>query len=132
MAKEKGLVKSSEIVAWLKTEFALGHGHANAILRTIVDADDRKVSVDDKLTEHFKGNKAGWRKSYDAMVVKLTKFGTDFEVAPTKTTSASCAAARNLPLCSYRLPSASTSVSNSRELFRRNDLKPLDRGIIPI
>jgi hypothetical protein len=50
LAKEKGLVKSSEIVAWLKTEFVLVHGHANAILRTIVDADDRKVSVDDKLT----------------------------------------------------------------------------------
>jgi Domain of unknown function (DUF4287)/Domain of unknown function (DUF5655) len=85
LAKEKGLVKSSEIVAWLKTEFALGHGHANAILRTIVDADGGKVNVDDKLAEHFNGNKSSWRKPYDALIVKLAKFGTDFEVAPTKT-----------------------------------------------
>ena len=31
LAAEKGLTKNSEIVGWLKSDFELGHGHANAI-----------------------------------------------------------------------------------------------------
>ena len=30
LAAEKGLVKNGEIVNWLKTDYGLGHGHANA------------------------------------------------------------------------------------------------------
>lgn len=32
MAKEKGLVKYSDLFRWLKTDCGLGHGHANAII----------------------------------------------------------------------------------------------------
>ena len=32
MAKKKGLVKYSELLAWLKTDCGLGHGHANAMI----------------------------------------------------------------------------------------------------
>jgi hypothetical protein len=31
-AKEKGLVKYGELLAWLKSDCGLGHGHANAII----------------------------------------------------------------------------------------------------
>jgi hypothetical protein len=31
LAAEKGLTKSPEIMAWLKSDFGLGHGHANVI-----------------------------------------------------------------------------------------------------
>jgi hypothetical protein len=31
-AKRKGLVKHSELLAWLKTDCGLGHGHANAMI----------------------------------------------------------------------------------------------------
>ena len=31
LATKKDLVKSGEIVAWLKADFNLGHGHANAV-----------------------------------------------------------------------------------------------------
>jgi hypothetical protein len=31
LAAQKGLTKHGEIVAWLKRDFGLGHGHANAI-----------------------------------------------------------------------------------------------------
>jgi Domain of unknown function (DUF4287) len=82
LAKKKGLSKTGEVVAWLKSEFALGHGHANAIAHAMLHADDHKIRADDKVAAHFKGNKVGWRKSFDALVAKLAKFGTDFEVAP--------------------------------------------------
>ena len=32
MVKASGLQKHGEVVAWLKTEHGLGHGHANAIV----------------------------------------------------------------------------------------------------
>ena len=31
-AKKKGLAKHGELLAWLKSECGLGHGHANAII----------------------------------------------------------------------------------------------------
>jgi hypothetical protein len=37
MAKKKGLVEYGELLAWLKTECGLGHGHANAIILYIRD-----------------------------------------------------------------------------------------------
>ena len=85
LAKKKGLVKSGEIVAWLKAEFGLGHGHANAIAHVIMHADDPKVSLEDKVAAHFAGNKAGWRKTYDALITKATRFGADVAIAPGKT-----------------------------------------------
>ncbi|MDZ4721984.1 MAG: DUF4287 domain-containing protein [Roseiflexaceae bacterium] len=85
LSAEKGLVKNGEIVAWLKSEFALGHGHANAIAHVIMQHGKEPVSNDDAIAAHFAGNKAEWRKSYDALVAEITTFGADSEVAPTKT-----------------------------------------------
>ena len=61
LAAEKGLMKNSEIVSWLKTDFGLGHGHANAIAHLIVNADEIKADPDDKIAAHFRGKKAVWR-----------------------------------------------------------------------
>ena len=85
LAAKKGLEKTGEIVAWLKADFALGHGHANAIAHLLVHADTIKASPDDKVTAHFSGNKSAWRKAYDALEVKLRKFGSDVEIAPNRT-----------------------------------------------
>ena len=46
-AKQKGLVKQSDLLKWLKTECGLGHGHAMAIVLYIKDP----VSAKKKLAE---------------------------------------------------------------------------------
>jgi len=50
MAKEKGLVKSGELLKWLKTDCGLGHGHANAIILYIQDPElgKKKIAEDTK------------------------------------------------------------------------------------
>lgn len=84
LAAEKGLVKSSEIVSWLKTDFGLGHGHASAIAHLIVNAEQSQTSTDDQIAAHFTGKKAIWRQPYDALAAQITAFGSDVKIAPAK------------------------------------------------
>jgi hypothetical protein len=85
LAKEKGLTKAGEVVAWLKQDFGLGYGHAGAIWQAIGHAEDVKASPEDKIAKLFAGQKSQWRKAYDALESKVRKFGTDVEVAPNMT-----------------------------------------------
>jgi Domain of unknown function (DUF4287)/Domain of unknown function (DUF5655) len=85
LARKKGLTKSGEIVAWLKAEFKLGHGHANAIAHLLVHSDEGKKSPDDKVRSLFAGNKAKWRDAYDALTAKIAKFGADIQISPNRT-----------------------------------------------
>jgi hypothetical protein len=85
MAAEKGLVKTAEIMAWLKSDFELGHGHAMAIVHLIVHEEDIKASPDDKVGKLFSGNKIKWRKSYDDIIAKITSFGADASASPGQT-----------------------------------------------
>jgi len=77
MAAEKGLTKTPDIMAWLKSDFGLGHGHAMAIVHLIVHDEHRKAGPDEKAAALFAGNKAVWRKSYDEIAEKITTFGPD-------------------------------------------------------
>ena len=83
LAQEKGLTKHAELVAWLKADFGLGLGHARAIIVVIQNADKPRVSTDDAVAKHFNGAKAVWQKTYDDLLAKLHKFGSDVTVAPT-------------------------------------------------
>ena len=85
LAAKKGLTNYREIMGWLKSEFGLGHGHANAIAQLLVNADKLKASPDDKLAAHFAGDKAKWRKAYDVLAAKIAKFGADIKLSPNRT-----------------------------------------------
>jgi predicted transport protein len=84
LAANKGLTKHGEIVQWLKEEFELGHGHANAVAAVLLKSETRKGSTDEKVERLFKGKKEVWRKSYDTLMEKVHKFGDDVSVAPTE------------------------------------------------
>ncbi|CUS02409.1 conserved protein of unknown function [Candidatus Promineifilum breve] len=47
-AKAKGLTQYGELMSWLKTEYGLGHGHANAIAQLIIhNAADKLAKVEE-------------------------------------------------------------------------------------
>jgi Domain of unknown function (DUF4287)/Domain of unknown function (DUF5655) len=83
LAQQQGLSKHGEIVAWLKADFALGHGHAQAIAHLLVDPNAFAVSRDDKLEKLFSGSKAVWRGAYDATEAHILGFGPDAGAAST-------------------------------------------------
>jgi hypothetical protein len=85
LAKEKGLTKAGEVVAWLKKDYGLGYGQAGAIWQVIGHADDVKASEADKIAKLFAGQKSQWRKPYDTFEARIRKFGADVEIAPNMT-----------------------------------------------
>lgn len=84
LAEAKGLVKHGDIIAWLKADFALGHGHANAIAHMVLHGDAPKVDHDEALAQHFAGAKASWRAAFDALVAGVKAFGPDVSVSSGK------------------------------------------------
>jgi Domain of unknown function (DUF4287) len=61
LAKKKGFVKDGkvvvkhgEVLSWLKSEFQLGHGHANAIVFYLRDPDWAKKIEEDAKNEKVK------------------------------------------------------------------------------
>lgn len=87
LAEKKGLlqpgVKTGQIVTWLKEDLGLGHGHAMAIVLTLKNATQPKSSKEERVAKHFRGDKAKWRKPYEALLTKIRKFGPDVSVSPT-------------------------------------------------
>ncbi len=85
LATEKGLTKHGEIVAWLKNDFALGHGHANAIVAVLLKSDSRRASGDEKLEALFTGKKAHWRDPSEALLTRIKALGDDVQIVPNET-----------------------------------------------
>ena len=89
LAEEKGLlkegVKTGQIVAWLKEDYGLGQGHAMAIVLTLQNATQPRLSKADQINRHFKGERARWREPYEKLLAKVGQFGPDVSTAPTNT-----------------------------------------------
>jgi hypothetical protein len=87
LAEKNGLlrpgVKTGQIVAWLNKDFGLGRGHAMAIALTFRQATQPEVTTDEGIADHFKGDRARWRKSYEQLVASVGAFGPGVSVAPT-------------------------------------------------
>jgi hypothetical protein len=88
-AKSKGYlqpgVKVGDIVAWLKKDYGLGHGHAMSIVLALKQESAPRVSRVEQVDKFFTRSRSGWRESYDKLMKKAEKFGGDIHVAPTDT-----------------------------------------------
>ncbi len=89
LAEQKGLleggVQTGRVIAWLNEDFGLGRGHAMAIVQTLQDAIQPKLSAEERLAQRFSGDKAKWRQPFDDLVATLKTFGPNVTVAPTDT-----------------------------------------------
>ena len=88
MAKKKNFARHGEIVAWLKSEHAFGHGYANSVAlvaRQEGAPGGGEPAGDDLVAAQYAGNKAALKPIHDALVKMVQGFGTDVEISPKKT-----------------------------------------------
>lgn len=87
LAAKKGFlkegVKASEIVAWLKKDFDLGHGHAMAICTVFKETKEKKEPSGKGIAKHFGGGKSVWRPIFESLLTSLHEFGEDIAISPT-------------------------------------------------
>jgi hypothetical protein len=81
-AKTQGLQRPTDVVAWLKAEYGLGHGHAMAVVAVMRSAGQPARSADDRVADYFKGVRAGWRPVFDTLIREAAGFGPGVEAAP--------------------------------------------------
>ena len=81
LATKQGLTKHGEIVTWLKSDFALGHGHASAIAGVILKSGKPKALPEDKLAALFSGKKSRWHVHCETFIAQVGKFGPDVTIA---------------------------------------------------
>ena len=82
LVRAQGLAKPGEVVAWLKQEFGLGHGHAMAIVALMRRDGQPASSADDRIAQYFSGPKAKWRPVYDRLASAAADLGPDVSVSP--------------------------------------------------
>lgn len=85
LASDKGLTKHGELVAWLKSDFELGHGHANAIVNVLLKSVSRAASPDEKLEKLFSGKKAVWLEPVKTLISRIQEFGAGIEAQTNET-----------------------------------------------
>jgi hypothetical protein len=85
LVRTQGLLKPAEVIAWLKSEFGLGHGHSMAIVALLRSEGQPARSADDKVAAYFSGAKAKWRGAYDRLLDQVQGFGPDVAVSHAST-----------------------------------------------
>jgi hypothetical protein len=81
MVRAQRLSKPADVIAWVKSEFGLGHGHAMAIVSLLRRDGQPARSDEDKVTAYFSGAKARWRAAYDRLLGQVQGFGPDVAVS---------------------------------------------------
>jgi Domain of unknown function (DUF4287)/Domain of unknown function (DUF5655) len=86
LARRRGFLdratKAGEVVAWLKSEFGLGHGHAMAVYGVIRSSVEPKLKTSERVDAHFAGRRASWKNTYERIVAAVSGFGSDVSVKP--------------------------------------------------
>ncbi len=84
-ARDTGLGKHGQLVAYLNKQHGLTHGYANQIALRALKANDAAAPGSQDLVEaQYAGAKAAMRPVYDALVKAVRAFGSDVEFAPKK------------------------------------------------
>ena len=83
LVRAQALDRHGQMLAWLKGEHGLSHGHANHIAKRALEAAAPR-SADDPVAHLFEGDKAALRPLYDHLVAAMVALGPDVEVAPKK------------------------------------------------
>lgn len=85
LAADRGLRTHGGIVAWLKADYGLGHGHANAIAAVLLKSDAWNAGPTARLDALFSGTKAGWRETGDGLIAQVSGFGPDATASANET-----------------------------------------------
>jgi hypothetical protein len=72
-------------MAWLKSEFSLGHGHATAIAAVLLKSGARKATPAQKLDALFSGKKEAWRETGEKLIRSVSKLGPDVTIEANST-----------------------------------------------
>jgi hypothetical protein len=87
IVQKSGLTRHGEIREYLKREFGLGYGDANALTYTVLQSDGQRAaegkSMDAVLDEIYAGAKAHMRPIHERLMKAIHPFG-EFEVLPKK------------------------------------------------
>ena len=78
-----GLAKHGQLRDFAKSEFALGHGDANALALHFLRQNEPTDADSDPIAEIYSGSKVGLRPVHDALMAKIEQFG-EFEIHPKK------------------------------------------------
>ena len=74
-----------EIIDYLKSEYDLTYGYANLIaLKTRASKEGKLPTWGSLVDTQYPGNKRDLRPIYDVIIERVTRFGTDVEIAPKK------------------------------------------------
>ena len=71
-----GLQTYKELMALLKGEYGVGHGHANALVLSFLEAGTPQPSRAERVDALFPPKKAHWRSTYDQLLSAARGFGT--------------------------------------------------------
>ena len=81
LARERGLlepgVKAGAVVAWLKDDYGLGHGHAMALYGAIRSGGEAAPTLEDAVARHFAGARSARRPAFDELIASAQAFGPD-------------------------------------------------------